>query len=93
MAGSKLQIRGDIQIQLAKVGYELRRLQKEVEVMTFDRPTSEGEQHLLEHLEGALKALRIAEDHAELVGFYLDEPDAPDEDAEDDEHNELDDEF
>ena len=93
MAGSKLQIRGDIQIQLAKVGYELRRLQKEVEVMTFDRPTSEGEQHLLEHLEGALKALRIAEDHAELVGFYLDAPNEPDEPDEDDEDNDLDDEF
>ena len=84
MAGSKRQIRGDIQIQLAKVGYELRRRQKEVEVMTLDRPTSEEEQHLLDHLEGALKALRTAEDHAELVGFYLDAP------AEDDE---LDDEF
>ncbi len=40
--------------------------------MTFDRPASEQEEHLLEHLEGALKALRTAEDHAELVGFYLD---------------------
>lgn len=90
MADSKLQIRGDIQIQLAKVGYELRRLQKEVEVQTFDRPTSEVEQHLLDHLEGALKALRSAEDHAELVGFYLDALDEPDEDAED---IELDDEF
>ena len=81
MAGSKLQIRGDIQIHLAKVGYELRRLRKEVEVMTFDRPSSEEEQHLLDNLEGALKALRTAEDHAELVGFYLD---ALDEDEDDD---------
>ncbi len=72
MAGSKLQIRGDIQIQLAKVGYELRRLQKEVEMITLDRPPSEEEQHLLENLEGALKALRTAEDHAALVGFCLD---------------------
>lgn len=71
MAGSRLQIRGDIQIQLAKVGYELRRLQKDVEAVTFDRPPSEEEQHLLDNLDGALKALRSAEDHAELVGFYL----------------------
>ena len=80
MAGSKLQIRGDIQIQLAKVGYELRRLQKEVEGMTLDRPPSEEEQHLLENLDGALKALRKAEDHAELVGFYVDALDTDDAD-------------
>ncbi len=80
MAGSKLQIRGDIQIQLAKVGYELRRLQKEVETMTLDRPPSEEEQHLLDNLEGALQALRTAEDHAELVGFYLDALDEDDDD-------------
>ena len=84
MAGSKLQIRGDIQIHLAKVGYELRRLQKEVEVITFYRPASEGEQHLLDNLEGALKALRTAEDHAELVGFYLDALDDGDDDDDDD---------
>ncbi len=29
MAGSKLQIRGDTQIQLANVGYELRRLHED----------------------------------------------------------------
>ena len=80
MADSKLQIRGDIQIQLAKVGYELRRLQKEVETMTLDRPPSEEEQHLLDNLEGALQALRTVEDHAELVGFYLDALDEDDDD-------------
>ena len=84
MSGSKLQIRGDIQIQLAKVGYELRRLQKEVETMTLDRPPNEEEQHLLENLEGALKALRTAEDHAELVGFYIDALEADDLDFSDD---------
>ena len=83
MAGSKLQIRGDIQIQLAKVGYELRRLQKEVEVTTLDRPPSDEEQGLLDNLEATLKALRAAEDHAELVGFYIgaldDDPELDDE--------------
>jgi hypothetical protein len=84
MAGSKLQIRGDIQIQLAKVGYELRRLQREVETMTLDRPPSEEEQHLFENLQGALKALRTAEDHAELVGFYVDALDDEGAELEDD---------
>jgi hypothetical protein len=84
MAGAKLQIRGDVQIQLAKVGYELRRLQKEVETMTLDRPPGEEEQHLLDNIEKALAALRTAEDHAELVGFYLDALDAGDVDLADD---------
>lgn len=72
MAGSKLQIRGNIQIQLAKVGYELRRLRKEVEEMTLDRPPTEEEQSLLKNIDAALEGLRTAEDHAELVGFYVD---------------------
>ena len=83
MAGSNLSIRGDVLLQLAKVGYELRRLQKEVETMTLDRPPSEEEQHLLVNLEGALKALRSAEDHAELVGYYLDAIEGSDLDEED----------
>lgn len=84
MAGSKLQIRGDVQIQLAKVGYELRRLHKEVEAMTLDQPPTEEVERLLENLEGALKALRTAEDHAELVGFYLDALTTDDVDWDDD---------
>ena len=72
MGGSKLHIRGDIQLQLAKVGYELRRIQKEVETMTLDRAPTDEEQRLLDNVEAALKGLRTAEDHAELVGFYLD---------------------
>ena len=73
MSASKLQIRGDVQIQLAKVGYELRRLQKEIESLTLDRVATEAEQHALDHTQEALKGLRVAQDHAELVGFYLDE--------------------
>lgn len=82
-SGSKLQIRGNIQLQLAKVGYELRRLQKELEAATLDRPPTEDEQHLLDNLEAALKSLRATEDHAELVGFYLDALDDSDEEDED----------
>lgn len=82
MAGSKLQIRGNIQIQLAKVGYELRRLHKEVEEMTLDRPPTEEEQHLLQNIEAALEGLRTAEDHAELVGFYVDALSEDDEEPE-----------
>lgn len=70
---AKLRIRGDIQIQLAKVGYELRRVKKELETMTADRPPTESEQHVLSHAEEALKGLRVAQDHSELVGYYLDE--------------------
>ena len=70
---SKLQIRGDIQIQLAKVGYELRQIKKVIEELTQDRSATEAEQNVLSHANQALKGLRSTQDHAELVGFYLDE--------------------
>ncbi|MFQ5789112.1 MAG: hypothetical protein ACE5JI_01425 [Acidobacteriota bacterium] len=69
----RLQIRGDIQIQLAKAGYELRRIRKDVERIAEDRAHTEAEEKVLQHASEALKALRQAQDHAELVGFYLEE--------------------
>ena len=82
MEESKIRIRGDIQIQLAQVGYELRKVKKALELLTADRPPSEAEALVLSHADEALKGLRVAQDHAELVGFHLDEinDDATDED-------------
>ncbi len=73
MSGSNLYIRGDVQILLAKVGYELRRVKKAVEARTLDRPPTDTEEHLLAHAEEALEALRLTQDHAERLGFYLEE--------------------
>ena len=73
MSDAQLQIRGDIQIQLAKVGYELRRIQKALENVTLDRPPDELERGVLDHTSETLKGVRLAQDHAERVGFYLEE--------------------
>lgn len=73
MGHPKLRFRADVQMQLAKIGYELRQVTGAIEELTRDRPPTEAEQHVLSHATEALKGLRLAQDHAELVGFYLDE--------------------
>ena len=63
MSEAQLQVRGDIQIQLAQICYELRRIRRTVEKLTLDRPPNELEQGVLDHATKAVKGVRLAQDH------------------------------